>query len=295
MSWRRALPAAADQKSHGKAFGRSLGTRVFRRRKKRLAARNGSAPDQTKDLGGSGNASGVMPDPPITATTSVERPSDGNSHLKRCSQPGRAAAGSPRMTAPTRAALGAFCPCTGSTATDAPLVRSAADDILQRDPVPHRTPGCLLPCFTTVAGRYRVVMTLVRQGSCRHNDEACNHQGQDRQRLRQKHSPVHAGYFTTKRLFRSRPSNIMVPIVGRSRVNAKTPLSSEEHVLDESGNDQGDENEADEMAVAHTPEPSIVHHCRTLHCEALASPIEDPVARTNGEAETGHRPALLKT
>ena len=46
---------------------------MFRRRKKRLAARRAFAPDQTKDLGGSGNASGVMPAPPRTAMSSLER------------------------------------------------------------------------------------------------------------------------------------------------------------------------------------------------------------------------------
>src|SRR4026209_2522143 len=56
-------------------------------RNKRLAARSWSAPDQTKALGGSGSAPGVMPDPLITETMHCKRPSigatistDGGSH-----------------------------------------------------------------------------------------------------------------------------------------------------------------------------------------------------------------------
>ena len=41
---------------------------------KRLAARKYSAPDQTKELGGSGSAPGVMPDLQATTTTNAERP-----------------------------------------------------------------------------------------------------------------------------------------------------------------------------------------------------------------------------
>jgi hypothetical protein len=68
--------------SHCKALGRLLRTRVFRRRKKRLAARSRSAPVQTKDLGGSGNAPGVMPAPPKTAATNVERRISGTTSWK---------------------------------------------------------------------------------------------------------------------------------------------------------------------------------------------------------------------
>jgi hypothetical protein len=129
------------------------------------------------------------------------------------------------MTASARAALGCFRSVCGEQRYGRTVCPIDRRHILQRHPSSiDDLGGCCR--FRNRRGRQRMAVASVRLGSRRRDDEACNHEGQDRQRPRQKHFPVHLGPSTTKRrLFRSCPSQIMVPIVGRSRVNAKYAFS----------------------------------------------------------------------
>ena len=55
---------------------------------------------------------------------------------------------------------------------------------------------------------------------------------------------------------------------------------SKEHVLDECCDDENKEDEAKEMAKAHSPNPSIIHHgfcpCEPRTCECLQQGLRSP-------------------